>query len=187
MDASAPVPALLPAANCEVSVWFEREIRSHEASLRAFLHERFRELPDPDDIVQEAYARVLRARSRQELTNPKSYLFTIAFNLATDVFRRQRVVREDDLANFPELPVYYQDPSECSAREHKLQLLEKALDALPDRCRQVFVLKRFQGLSYEEISARMGISHNTISAHMMTAVAKMRDYLRAHGVNGSHP
>ncbi len=188
MDASSHLPALLPAPSCEVSAWFDQEVRPHEYALRAYLRVRFPSVKDQEDIVQEAYFRLLRARESGHLRSPKSLLFTIARNLALDVCRQHRTAPEF-LANCADLPVSdsAETPSDAFSREYKLEILEHALNSLPERCRQVFILKRFQGLSYEEISSTMGISHNTISAHMMTAMAKMRDYLRAHGVNGSQP
>jgi RNA polymerase sigma factor (sigma-70 family) len=172
---------ILPAPPCEVSHWFERELRPHEPALRAYLRGRFPALSDPDDIVQEAYVRVLRARETDRVRSPKALLFTVAKNLALDVFRRQHVAT-DELANLEEIPVLLEESSESLTHEEKLQLLEKALQTLSERCRQVIMLKRFHGLSYDEISRKLGISHNTISAHITVGVTKCRDYLQAHGV-----
>jgi RNA polymerase sigma factor (sigma-70 family) len=174
---------ILPASPCDVSHWFDRELRPHEPALRAYLRGRFPALSDPDDIVQEAYVRVLRARETDRVRSPKALLFTVAKNLALDVFRRQHVDTEElDLANVDEIPVLREESSESLTHEEKLQLLEEALQTLPERCRQVIMLKRFHGLSYDEISEKLGISHNTISAHMTVGVTKCRDYLHAHGV-----
>jgi RNA polymerase sigma factor (sigma-70 family) len=172
---------ILPAPPCEVSHWFDRELRPHEPALRAYLRGRFPALSDPDDIVQEAYVRVLRAREVERVRSPRALLFTVARNLALDVFRRQHVGIEE-LANLEEIPVLGEESSESRTHEEKLQLLEEALQTLPERCRQVIMLKRFHGLSYDEISRKLGISHNTISAHMTVGVTKCRDYLLARGV-----
>jgi RNA polymerase sigma factor (sigma-70 family) len=172
---------ILPAPPCEVSHWFDRELRPHEPALRAYLRGRFPALSDPDDIIQEAYVRVLRAREKDRVRSPKALLFTVAKNLALDVFRRQHVDTED-LANLDEIPVLREESSESLTHEEKLQLLEEALQTLPERCRQVIMLKRFHGLSYDEISRKLEISHNTISAHITAGVTKCRDYLRARGV-----
>jgi RNA polymerase sigma factor (sigma-70 family) len=176
---------LLSAPPCEVSHWFDRELRPHEPALRAYLGGRFPALSDTDDIVQEAYIRVLRARERDCVRSPKALLFTVARNLALDVFRRRHADTEDP-ANLEEIPASAGESSESPVHEEKLRLLEEALQTLPERCRQVIMLKRFHGLSYEEISRRLGISRNTISAHITTGVTKCRDYLRAHGVTPDH-
>jgi RNA polymerase sigma-70 factor (ECF subfamily) len=186
VDASSQSPLILPAPSCEVSHWFDCELRPHEPALRAFLRGRFPALSDPDDIVQEAYIRVLRTRETDRVRSPKALLFTVARNLALDVFRRQHADTKD-LANLEDIPVVQEESSENLTHEEKLQLLEAALQTLPERCRQVIMLKRFHGLSYDEISRKLGISHNTISAHITAGVTKCRDYLQAHGVTKGQP
>jgi RNA polymerase sigma factor (sigma-70 family) len=181
VDASSQLPVIVPASSCEVSQWLDREVRVHEPALRAYLRVRFPALPDPDDIVQEAYIRVFRVQESGQLRSPKALFFTIARNLALDVFRRQNAALVD-LANLQSISVLDAEPSETLAHERALELLEEALQTLPERCREVMILKRFQGLSYDEISQRLGISHNTISAHITAGVTKCRDYLQAHGV-----
>lgn len=186
VDAFSQLPVILPASCCEVSQWFDREVRVHEPALRAYLHARFPALADPDDIVQEAYIRVFRVRESGQLRSPKALFFTIARNLALDVFRRQNAAPED-LANLESISVLDAEPVEALTHEQTLQLLEEALQSLPERCREVMMLKRFQGLSYDEISKKLGISHNTISAHITAGVTKCRDYLQAHGVTKGRP
>lgn len=183
MDASPSLPVMFSAPSCEVTAWFDREVRPHESALRDYLRTRFPSLPDPDDVVQEAYIRVLRFHGSHTLRSPKSLLFIVARNLATDVFRRQHTAPEA-LPNFQDIAVVDADESVAVAHEQKLQMLEEALQSLPERCREVVLLKRFHNLSYEEISRRMGISHNTISAHMTAGMSKCRDYFRARGITG---
>lgn len=172
-----------------MSTWFNREVHPHELALRAYLRARFPALADPEDIVQEAYVRLLRAREAGPLRSPKAMLFTIARNLALDAFRRQNAALVEELANIDTLPVLDSDvaSAETLTHEQKLQILEDALQSLPERCRAVIMMKRFENLSYEEIGARLGISHNTISAHITAGVTKCRDYLRAHGVTQAFP
>jgi RNA polymerase sigma-70 factor (ECF subfamily) len=185
MEASPSLPAMMAAPSGDLSAWFDREVRPHESALRAYLRARFPALGDHEDIVQESYIRLLRARESGQLRSAKSLLFTIARNYALDVFRERHGALESSLANFDEVSVSEQDANssaESISHERKLQLLEEALQRLPERCRQVILLKRFEGLSYDEIAVRLGISHNTISAHITAGVTKCRDYLLAHGV-----
>lgn len=64
------------------AVWFTESVRPHEPALRAFLSRRFPSLPDHDDLVQETYARLLRISDPHRLAHARSFLFTIARNLA---------------------------------------------------------------------------------------------------------
>lgn len=183
-------PEFLPAPACEVSRWFTNELRPHEAALRAYLRRRFPGLPDPDDIVQEAYVRVLRMRETRTIVSPKSLLFVTARNVAVDQFRRRHATPVDDLTSSDELNVIEDKPAanELLSREQELQLLGLAVQSLPERCRQIIMLKKIEGLSYEEIGQRLGISRNTISAQLTIGITKCRDFLLARGfLKGGRP
>ena len=84
--------------------WYVTEVEPHRHALRAWLLTRFQTLPDVDNIVQEAMARVLRLHATGTIRSPRALLFTTARNLAFDLVRRQRLVRfeslTDDLAPF---------------------------------------------------------------------------------------
>jgi RNA polymerase sigma factor (sigma-70 family) len=184
VDASTSISASSPTAPGEVSRWFNAEIRPLEPALRAYLRGRFPSLPDPDDVVQETYIRLIRAREADRIRSPKSFLFVTARNIAVDFFRYRSSNPTEDIANVEPFRVLEEEPSATAAshRERELQLLESAIRSLPERCREVVMLKKIQGLSYEEISTKLGISRNTISAHLTMGVMKCRDYLRIHGV-----
>lgn len=71
----------MPPPDSELGQWFATQVQPHEAMLRAWLRSRFRTEDDLDDLVQESYLRLLRARERGEVASPKAFLFAIARNL----------------------------------------------------------------------------------------------------------
>src|ERR1043166_8707259 len=75
--------------------WFASQVQPHEAMLRAWLAQGFGPRLAIDDVVQEAFLRVLRARTTEELHSPKAFLFATARNLALDQLRRHHVSRTD--------------------------------------------------------------------------------------------
>ncbi len=85
--------------------WFAEEVWPHEPALRAWLRARFPSLTDIDDLVQETYARLFRARNSGKITEVRPYLFVIARNAATDVFRRNQVIAYDPLGETEHLYV----------------------------------------------------------------------------------
>jgi RNA polymerase sigma factor (sigma-70 family) len=174
----------MPPSDSEQSRWFTEEVRPHEASLRAYLRGKFRELPDLDDLVQETYVRLLRARERAPVRRPKALLFTTARNAALDFFRRRRVVQIDGLADIDQLSVLEERLSgpELLCHDQELQLLAEAIQSLPPRCREVVVLRKIQNLSHREIAQRLGISEHTVNAQIAIGVLRLRDFMRAHGV-----
>jgi RNA polymerase sigma-70 factor (ECF subfamily) len=157
--------------------------------LRAWLHRRFENQLDIDDLVQEAYVRVLRARESGGLTAPKAFLFATARNLALDRLRRHEVSRTDSLGDFDALNVL--DERECVsetvAHNQELALLTEAIQSLPARCRQILTLRKLYGLSQREIAERLGLSESTVSNQITIGIEKCTDFFAAHGDGSGSP
>jgi RNA polymerase sigma factor (sigma-70 family) len=178
----------MPPQDAEQARWFAEEVQPHEASLRAYLRNKFPAHPDLDDLVQETYARLLEARERHPLHAPRSFLFATARNAAFDFFRRRKVAPIDGLAEIDLLPVFEDRPgvAETVCHDQELQLLAAAIQALPDRCREVVTLRKIYGLSHRDIADQLGISVHTVNAQIAIGVLRLRNYLRAHGVTRTH-
>jgi len=78
-------------------------VQPHESSLRAYLRAVFPSLPDLDDLVQETYLRLIRARESGRVNYAKAFLFTTARNAAIDFFRRRKIRLVPDRGGFPRL------------------------------------------------------------------------------------
>jgi RNA polymerase sigma-70 factor (ECF subfamily) len=161
----------------EQARWFSEEVKPYEPALRAYLQRRFPSLPDHDDVVQETYTRLLRAKSDGRLTYAKAFLFTAARNLAIDMFRRRRATLLEPIEERVELPTLDErcDAGDALEREQRLEALIEAVASLPDRCRQVMMLRHLDGLPYKEIAEKLGISRETVKVHM---VKGLRDCIR---------
>lgn len=174
----------MPPPLSEQSRWFSEEVLPHEAQLRGFLRSRFPSLTDLDDLVQESYARLLRARAAGSVSNTKSYLFTTARNAALDLFRRERIISFEGVADLQELSVLQEgtDSADSNNRDEELEVLTAAIRALPERCREVLVLRKHHGLSHREIAEKLGISQNTVNAQITVGMMRCREYFRARGL-----
>lgn len=188
------VPVSVPSSNpvvspLEQSRWFAEEVQPYEPALRAYLHGRFPALQDPDDIVQDTYARLLRAHAAGTIRHPKALLFTTARNSALDFFRRKRAVSLDDVTHFDASSVLIDraDTAERVSRDQELEILADAVRALPDRCRQVIMLRYLDGLSYKEIAVQLDISPETVKAQMAKGVRRCAEYFRERGLLQSAP
>ncbi|MGH7960177.1 MAG: RNA polymerase sigma factor [Opitutaceae bacterium] len=164
-------------------------MQPHESKLRGWLRARFPSLTDVDDLVQEAYARLVRARATGRVANPKSYLFAIARNAALDRFRHDHVISFERVEEIDRRSVLEETPNATEARNHTqdLELLAAAIQALPQRCRHVLVLQKIHGLSYQEIATRLGISERTVNAQIAKGVLRCRDYVRARQAEENQP
>lgn len=146
----------------------DRLFRSEAPRLLSFFRGRTGNADAASDMVQDAFVR-LAGRSRQGgLSNPAAYLQRIARNMLIDRTRRTAPV---------ELPIEEQDLSvpprqeEGLAARDLLRLYEEAVAGLSDKTRTVFLLQRVEGLTYEQIGTRLGISVATVEYHMMRAIA----------------
>jgi RNA polymerase sigma-70 factor (ECF subfamily) len=142
--------------------------RQYSGWLARALTARFRATAiEVDDIVQETYLRVARYDAEQASRNPKALLMRIAVNLARDHMRRN-VVR-GGLAGQHEFGPG--DEPSAPPDQHQKALLKQIVLELPPIYRDVFVLNRFTGLTYEEIASHVGISVKTVEWRMGRALA----------------
>jgi RNA polymerase sigma-70 factor (ECF subfamily) len=173
----------LPAQN--LARWFTEEVKPHERSLRAYLRSVFPAFPDVDDLVQESYARLIRAREKGRVSYAKAFLFTTARNAALDFFRRRRVVTIEGVEDISRLEALEESPDAAEAvnRQQELALLAEAVRQLPARCRQVMTLRMLYGLSHKEIAAQLRISDQTVKAQLAKGMRRCAEYLSARGLS----
>jgi RNA polymerase sigma factor (sigma-70 family) len=167
------VKALIEPLNSEDRLLFARAYREHCGALSAFVRRRVSSDAEAADIVHEAYSRLLRYRDRQNLETLKSILFQIAINLLTDHARLAHIecrTTSTPLEGEAALPA--NDPSQFRqlAGEQDLKRVASAIEKLPRKCREVFVLRRFGGMSHQQISDRLGITLKAVEKHITTAV-----------------
>jgi RNA polymerase sigma-70 factor (ECF subfamily) len=70
---------------------------------------------------------------------------------------------------------------ESVTRAEDIQLLVQAIQSLPERCRQVFTLRKIYGLSQKEIAVRLGISEHTVEAQGTVGIRKCAEFFHRHG------
>lgn len=158
--------------------WFVREVLAHEQALMRFLHRNWRDHDEVSDLRQEVYARVYEAALRRTPDSPKSFLFTTARNLLTDRVRRQRIVSITAVGDLEQLNVLEDElePSRWLGGREALARLARALDRLPDRCREVVWLRRVEDLPQKEIARRLGISEKTVEKHIAKGSRMLADH-----------
>jgi RNA polymerase sigma-70 factor (ECF subfamily) len=169
----------LPPEDPEAARWFAEHLQVHEPMLRAWLKSRFPDETDVDDILQEASLRVLQARQKAAMQSPKAFLYATARNLALDRARRRQVLRFEAFADAEALAVLDDGAGipETIARNQELELLTAAIQALPDRCRRIFTLRKVYGLSQSEIAGRLDVSEHTVSAQLTIGLRKCTEFM----------
>lgn len=184
-DPSQSAGLTLPVrAPSTVSKWFAEEVQPHEASLRSYLRHSLNSLADVDDLMQECYARLLRERNRIAVRSSRAFLFTVARNAVRDLLRRRAVAEAMPLSENVPLAVLAEEANvvDVVSRGEELALLTEAIRSLPERCRQVFLLRKIQGLPQKEIAARLGISESTVETLVARGARRCADHLFSRGL-----
>lgn len=128
------------------------------------------------DLLQETFVRAIRRDEFENVADPPAFLKQIAINLSRDFARR----RDSEAKYFVpgDAPEEVIEPAVApdalyETEELARRLLE-AIEALPPKCRQAFVMRRFEDLTHEEIAARMGVSRNMVEKHLRLAMERCR-------------
>jgi RNA polymerase sigma-70 factor (ECF subfamily) len=173
--------------NPETEAWFTEHVQPHERSLRAYLGHSLASHADVDDLVQEVFLRVLRAHQAAPIRSPKPFLFASARNAVRDLLRRRAVARTVGVMEIDAVPVLQEDPGppDIVSRRQELALLADAIRALPDRCREVFLLRKIENIPQKEIAVRLGITENTVETLVAKGARRCAEYLRRRGVGVS--
>ena len=130
---------------------------------------------EAQDLVQEAYSRLLSRFGQRPIDNPRALLYEIARNLLIDR-HRQRLVRqhESDQVLAEHRAPASTEPEAIMAGRQRLEVLLAAIEALPPRCREAFVQHKIDGLPQAVVAERMGVSRNMVERHIMLGVAACR-------------
>ena len=173
----------MSSQNSDSARWFAEEVLPHEPALRAWLRARFPVVTDADDLVQEAYARLMQTHATGPIACPRAFLFVTARNLALNHLRHQRIERPEGAAEIDALSVADERVGipEALAHAEEFQILIRAIESLPERCRQVLTLRKIYGLSQKEAAERLGISEHTVEAQGSIGLQKCIEYFRRHG------
>ena len=144
-----------------------------ESVLRACLYRYARNSSDVEELLQETYARLLTAgaSSEPEVRSVRAFALTIARNVAFDWLRHKQVVPIELVADMEAMDILDErDQIDAIVNSHQeLMMLIKAVQQLPERCRQVFTLRKVYGYSQKEIAARMNITENTVEQQLIKA------------------
>ena len=132
--------------------------RSENLNLHRFLLRKLGNPADAADAAQETYLRLVKALTTTDLEQPRLFLFHLARNVAANLGKRRRfeagLFRSiTDLELSSVVDGRAQTETQVIARE-QLRLVAAAIDGLPPRCREAFLLSTFEGLSNGEVAAR---------------------------------
>lgn len=144
--------------------------QAHHQAIVAFLAKRGCCMETAQDLSQETYLRLLGKAEISHDDNLKAYLFRIAERLAIDYLRQSRQARHNTVPLDDELLCPNLLPDELAALRQQCERLIIAIETLPKKTRNVFLLRKMDDLSYAEIAAQLGISEKTVQRHLVSAM-----------------
>jgi RNA polymerase sigma factor (sigma-70 family) len=164
-------------------------IAAERPRLRNFIRRRVADESDVEDLLQEVFYELVEAyRMLKPIDYVTGWLFRVARNRITDLFRKKKPVTFADLAIEGEdgellniedmLPSGDAGPEALYVRGVVFDELEAALEELPADQRQVFIAHEFEGRSFKELAEETGVNINTLLARKRYAVGHLRERLQ---------
>lgn len=169
----------------ELNDWFVTEVLPLEAALMRYLRRNWRMPDEIADIRQEIYVRVYEAAAVGRPAAVKAFLFSTARNLLVDRARREKIVAIETYADLEETAMVVDElsPERHASGRLELRLLQRALEALPARCRQVVSLRRIDGFSQRDVAEKMGIAEGTVERQITIGMRLLADTMLSNGVD----
>ena len=164
-------------------------VAREQSRLRSFIRRRVADPRDAEDILQDVFYELVEAnRLLMPIDHITGWLFRVARNRITDLFRKKKPERLSESASADEsgerlqledlLPSPDAGPEALYARQLLLDELESAVDELPEEQREAFVAHELDGRSFKEMAAETGVNVNTLLARKRYAVLHLRERLQ---------
>ncbi len=161
-----------PAPSEEANTALARRSAVLRGALNRFFQRNVQDPAEVDDLVQEVFLRIVKRGGAGQLEHLDGYIFQTASSVLMDRSRRRKVRASDR-----HIPLDLDRPDATEPGAERVLIGRQSLRAagailleLPERTRRVFILRRLEGLAYQEIAQRLGLSVSAVEKHMFRAV-----------------
>lgn len=143
-------------------------LQALRADLHAFCFSRVKEQDIAEEIVQETFARFLKAAQEENIDNPRGYIFRIAFNLTINYFRKKKIraINTDMEVDEDKIPGGEVSPEEWLRYKQFRDRFNSLFNDLSDKQQKIFYLRRMEGLTTAEIGQKYNISRRMVQKYM---------------------
>ena len=163
---------------------FEQIVKRYKNQLLNFAYRFLGDIEDSEDIVQETFLRIFRKRNAyKNIAKFSTWIYTITGNLAKTELRRRKKRKLFSISSLGydekdyELPDHRRGPEEKADSVVKEEIIQKAIDVLSPKFKEVVILRDIQELSYEEISKILKIPLGTVKSRVNRARLKLQEIL----------
>jgi len=157
---------------------FEGLFRKYYAPLCHFANKFLKDMDSAEEIVQDFFYNYWKNKESIVITTSlNAYIYQSIRNKALKQIEHMAVREKysSEVQNFSQNDA--PSAAECLELKELNEIIEKTLNQLPERCRQIFMLSRFEGLKYQEIAQQLSISVKTVEANMGKALQQFRTNL----------
>lgn len=157
---------------------FKKLFNTYHQTIFNFLLFRSKDADVAEDLLQEVFFKVWKNRkSLDENQSIKNYLYTIADHIFLNYVRHASVVHKHEQQVNSKLFTDVDKPDFMLEEKESLTNLTRAIESLPEKTRIIFMMSRFEDLSYKEIASRLSLNIKTIEGHMTKALKELRKAL----------
>lgn len=156
---------------------FRSVFESQFKVLRNFLTYRYKDVERAEDMAQNAFVILWENCGSIVPEQARSFLFTTAIRLSLNAIKHDKVVDHFKLVSSPQT-THKESPEFLAVHNELKDNLEKAINDLPEKQRTVFLMNRFENLSYAEIAQLLDISVKTVEKRMHNALVSLRKIVK---------
>lgn len=146
---------------------------------RAFISLRCANKDSVDDLVQETLLRTLSRKKAAEIDNIHAYVNQVAKSVIYNNWEKTNQ-HPDNAENIEQLTPENSNPECHTLTQQKLQLVNEALNSLPSLRRQVFEMRRVDGMSHDEIGRQLNLNKESVKKHITRAMIQITQHLEEH-------
>ncbi len=155
---------------------YESTFREHYEPLTRYAHSILKNQEEAEDAVQRLFVKFWEKRFELQIENVRAYLYRATYNTCLNQVKANK--NKLNHVSESDVQIHASDDASHEFLGEELQLqIEEAMQVLPEKCRQVFQLSRFEEKSYKEISEELNISVKTVENHIAKALRIMRTEL----------
>jgi RNA polymerase sigma factor (sigma-70 family) len=167
----------VPLRMAKASKTFVEGLFAYRGALQAFFYRRLRTKADAADLVQEVYLRMLRVSDPASIHNPEAYLFTVAANLLKEnAVADRRPAQEVTVEAAEATPALTLVPGFEAGVDTPLRVarLRAVIEELPLKCSAAVILQYRDGLSHQDIAAKLEVSPRMVKRYLAQALSHCR-------------
>lgn len=152
---------------------FAKVFNDYAKDLKRFLFFKYNNLESAEDVMQDAFIKLWNNCKDVPLEKAKSFLFTVANNLFLNIKKHETVVRKNNFRHLKHTT--NETPEFLLIEEEYYQKVERAINGLTAKQKEVFLMSRIEKLKYKEIAVKLNISVKAVEKRMHIALVHMRE------------